>query len=174
MEHQIGSTERKYLLAVYLTLNQMGWTRLKKISDFLRVKMPSAKQFLERLSEQKLIYYEPRGSITLTAEGKKVAITENTKLNAVKMFFCEILGLDENEASEAAWNVYFNLNDKIVERFISFARFLVEGGSDEIVGKFREFLNQPRKRMTPCPIKSILDELEEKEAATTEGSESGC
>ncbi|ODN30225.1 metal-dependent transcriptional regulator [Fervidobacterium thailandense] len=174
MEHQIGSTERKYLLAVYLTLNQMGWTRLKKISEFLNVKMPSAKQFLERLSEQGLIYYEPRGSITLTAEGKKVAITENTKLNAVKMFFCEILGLDENEATQASWNVYFNLGDKIVERFIAFARFLVEGGSGEIVGKFREFLNQPRKRTTPCPIKSILDELEEKNSSKVEGSESEC
>lgn len=68
MEVQIGSTERKYLLAVYLTLNEMGWTRLKKVSDFLKVKMPSAKQFLMKLEDAKLIYYEKRGGISLTQE----------------------------------------------------------------------------------------------------------
>lgn len=162
MQQSIGSTERKYLLAVYLTLNQMGWTRLKKVSDFLKVRMPSAKQFLERLAELNLIYYEPRGSITLTPEGKKLAITENTKFNAVKMFFCEILLLEEADASEAAWNAYFNLSDKVIDRFVEFARFLVEGGVDELVEKFKDHLAQPRKRIAPCPIKSVLyPEVEE-------------
>lgn len=156
MQQAIGSTERKYLLAVYLTLNQMGWTRLKRISDFLKVKMPSAKQFLEKLSELQLIYYEPRGSITLTAEGKKLAIIENTKFNAVKMFFCEILSLEESDASEAAWGAYFNLNERVIDRIVDFARFIVEGGANELVEKFKGYLTQPRKRIAPCPIKSVL------------------
>ncbi|MFN6992466.1 MAG: metal-dependent transcriptional regulator, partial [Fervidobacterium sp.] len=146
----IGSTERKYLLAVFLTLNEMGWTRLKKISTFLNVKMPSAKQFLERLTSQGLVYYEKRGSISLTQEGKKIAIVENTMLSAVKMFFCNILQLEEKEANEAAWNVYFSLSDKAILRFSDFARFLIEGSGIEYIEKFKEFLNQPRKKSAPC------------------------
>lgn len=160
----IGSTERKYLLAVYLTLNEMGWTRLKKISVFLNVKMPSAKQFLERLASQSLIYYERRGSISLTQRGKRLAIIENAMFNAVKMFFCNILQLDEKEADHAAWNVYFTLSDKAIGRFSDFARFLVENEGKDYVEKFREFLNQPRKKTAPCPISAayalIENELE--------------
>jgi len=86
VENQLGPTERKYLLAVYLTLNEMGWTRLKKISNFLKVKMPSAKQFLERLAGAGLLYYEHRGGISLTPEGKRIAVAENARFNAVKIF----------------------------------------------------------------------------------------
>ncbi|MCX7653189.1 MAG: metal-dependent transcriptional regulator [Fervidobacterium sp.] len=166
----IGSTERKYLLAVYLTLNEMGWTRLKRISSFLNVKMPSAKQFLEKLVEMNLIYYEHRGGISLTQEGKKLAIIENTRFNAVKTFFCEILQLDEKESNEAAWNVYFNLNDKVVNKFSEFARFLVEDEGKKIVEEFRTFLSQPRKKTAPCPISSAY-EIIEKEDSTGESNE---
>ncbi len=157
---KIGSTERKYLLAVYLTLNEMGWTRLKKISTFLNVKMPSAKQFLEKLTEQGLIYYEHRGGISLTQEGKKLAVLENARFNAVKMFFCEILQLEEKESDEAAWNVYFNLSDKIVNKFSDFARFLVEEEGKAVMEKFRTFLSQPRRKTAPCPISSAYEILE--------------
>ena len=169
MESQsIGSTERKYLLAVYLTLNEMGWTRLKKVSNFLKVKMPSAKQFLTKLEEAGLIYYERRGGISLTQEGKRLAIIENAHLNAVRVFFCEILSLDEKEAVEAAWNIYFNLSDKTVRRFSDFARFLVEGEARDVVEKFREFIHQPRKKLTPCQIRTMYDEEEEKESGDLE------
>lgn len=172
----IGSTERKYLLAVYLTLNEMGWTRLKKISSFLNVKMPSAKQFLERLASQGFIYYEKRGSISLTQEGKKLAIVENTMFNAVKMFFCNILQLEEREANEAAWNIYFSLSDKAIGRFSDFARFVIEGGGNEYIEKFKEFLNQPRKKSAPCPINDayiLIEEIEKKqnEKESEKGSE---
>jgi len=152
MDVQLGSTERKYLLAVYLTLNEMGWTRLKKISNFLKVKMPSAKQFLERLSDIGLIYYEHRGGISLTPEGKKIAIAENAHFNAVKVFFCEILQLSQEEADNAAWNIYFNLSSSIANKFSDFARFLFEEEGKEIVEKFKNFLSQPRKIIAPCPL----------------------
>ncbi|AMW32224.1 metal-dependent transcriptional regulator [Fervidobacterium islandicum] len=152
MESQLGPTERKYLLAVYLTLNEMGWTRLKKISNFLKVKMPSAKQFLEKLADAGLIYYEHRGGISLTAEGKKIAVAENARFNAVKVFFCEILQLSAEEADEAAWNIYFNLSENTVNKFSEFARFLFEEEGKEIIEKFRNFLSQPRKRLAPCPL----------------------
>ena len=169
MESQsIGSTERKYLLAVYLTLNEMGWTRLKKVSNFLKVKMPSAKQFLTKLEEAGLIYYERRGGISLTQEGKRLAIIENAHLNDVRVFFCEILSLDEKEAVEAAWNIYFNLSDKTVRRFSDFARFLVEGEAKDVVEKFREFIQKKKKKLTPCQIRTMYDEEEEKESGDLE------
>ena len=152
MDIQLGSTERKYLLAVYLTLNEMGWTRLKKISNFLKVKMPSAKQFLERLAGLGLIYYEHRGGISLTVEGKKIAISENARFNAVKLFFYEILQLTEAESNDAAWNIYFNLSSSTASKFSDFARFLFEEGGKEVVEKFKDFLSQPRKIIAPCPL----------------------
>jgi DtxR family Mn-dependent transcriptional regulator len=171
VENQLGPTERKYLLAVYLTLNEMGWTRLKKISNFLRVKMPSAKQFLERLASAGLLYYEHRGGISLTPEGKRIAVAENARFNAVKIFFCEILQLSSEEADEAAWNIYFNLSENTVNKFSDFARFLFEDEGKEIVEKFRKFLSQPRKKLAPCPLTMHISGVENTQEQTKEEAE---
>jgi len=60
----LSPTEKRYLLAVLLTTEE-GSTRLKRVSDFLKVKMPSAKQILEDLANKKLVNYVRRGPISL-------------------------------------------------------------------------------------------------------------
>ncbi len=152
---ELNVTERKYLLAVYLSLNEMGWTRLKKISTLLNVKMPSAKQFLERLKEKGLIYYEKRGGIALTNEGKKIAINENVSFNALKSFFCNVLLLEPTQVDEATWKVYFELSNDISNRFVDFARFTIECDTfKEVIDEFQKFLNEPGEKWNiKCALK---------------------
>ncbi len=152
---ELNVTERKYLLAVYLSLNEMGWTRLKKISTLLNVKMPSAKQFLERLKEKGLIYYEKRGGIALTNEGKKIAVNENVSFNALKNFFCNVLLLDPAQVDEAAWKVYFELSHQISNRFVDFARFTIECDTfKDLVEEFKKFLSETgEKWQVKCVLK---------------------
>ncbi len=152
---ELNVTERKYLLAVYLSLNEMGWTRLKKISTLLNVKMPSAKQFLERLKEKGLIYYEKRGGIALTNEGKKIAVNENVSFNALKSLFCNVLLLEPTQVDEATWKVYFELSNDISNRFVDFARFTIECDTfKEVIDEFQKFLNKPGEKWNiKCALK---------------------
>jgi DtxR family Mn-dependent transcriptional regulator len=149
----LTSAERKYLLAVFLTLNEMGWTRLKKISDFANVKMPSAKQSLNSLAEKGLIYYEHRGAITLTKLGKEIAIKENENIQAVKKFFTEIMLIDPEKANEACWKIYFEMSDEVVEKFVLFAKFMNQCPIEMpvFIKHFREFLEKGSVDKSECP-----------------------
>ncbi|SHH40690.1 metal-dependent transcriptional regulator [Thermosipho atlanticus] len=145
--------ERKYLLIVFLTLNEMGWTRLKKISDYAKVKMPSAKQSLDSLAKKGLIYYEKRGAITLTKEGKKIAVKENENIQAVKKFFTEIMLIPSDKADEAVWKIYFEMAEEVVEKFVLFAKFMNQCPMEKpvFIGHFKEFLNSGNVS-TECPF----------------------
>ncbi|MBO8160103.1 MAG: metal-dependent transcriptional regulator [Thermosipho sp. (in: Bacteria)] len=150
--YKLSSAERKYLLITYLTLNEMGWTRLKKISDFASVKMPSAKQSLDSLAKKGLIYYERRGAITLTKEGKIIAIRENENIQAVKKFFTEVLLLSPEKANEACWKIYFDMDEEILEKFVLFAKFLNQSPIEKplFIAHFKEFVKNG-KVVSECP-----------------------
>jgi len=116
-------TEKKYLLAVYLTIDE-GSTRLKRVSEFLKVKMPSAKQALEELARKKLIDYVTRGPISLTKKGKEMAEIEKERFDNLVNFLVEVLFLDKEKAQKGAWEIFFNMDDDVAQRLIDFMNFL--------------------------------------------------
>ncbi|KAF2959900.1 MULTISPECIES: metal-dependent transcriptional regulator [unclassified Thermotoga] len=119
----LSPTEKRYLLAVLLTTEE-GSTRLKKVSDFLKVKMPSAKQILEDLATKKFINYVRRGPISLTKKGMELAQKEMERFNNLKEFLKKILFLNEEEAEKGAWEIFFNLEESIADRVVDFMNFL--------------------------------------------------
>ncbi|PLV59315.1 metal-dependent transcriptional regulator [Thermotoga sp. KOL6] len=119
----LSPTEKRYLLAVLITLDD-GSTRLKRVSDFLKVKMPSAKQILEDLAMKKLINYVRRGPISLTKKGMELAQKEKERFDNLKEFLEKILFLDKKEAEKGAWEIFFNLEEKIADRVVDFMNFL--------------------------------------------------
>ncbi|ANQ52999.1 DNA-binding protein [Thermosipho sp. 1063] len=149
----LTKAERKYLLIVYLTLNSMGWTRLKKVSDYAGVKMPSAKQTLNSLAKKGLIYYEKRGAITLTEEGKNIALKENKNIQAFRRFLIEFLKIEPLKAQEACFKIYFDLGDEVAEKFVLFAKFMNECPQEKplFLKHFDEFLKN-NKIISKCPF----------------------
>ncbi|QTA38948.1 metal-dependent transcriptional regulator [Thermosipho ferrireducens] len=144
--------ERKYLLMVFLTLNEMGWTRLKRISEYANVKMPSAKQSLDSLAKKELIYYERRGAITLTAKGKMIAVQENENLQAVYKFFTEVMLINPEKAMDACWKIYFDMDEEVVTRFLQFAKFMNKCPSEKpiFIAHFKEYVTKG-KLESKCP-----------------------
>lgn len=116
-------TEKKYLLAVYLTIDE-GSTRLKRVSGFLKVKMPSAKQVLEELARKKLLNYVTRGPISLTKRGKEIAELEKERFDNLVSFLTHVLFLNKEKAWRGAWEVFFNMDDEVAQRLIDFMNFL--------------------------------------------------
>ena len=64
-----------YLKAIYLIAknHKGGWVSNGEISEFLDVKPPSVSKMLYKLKENDLIEWQPRKSIRLTREGRKLA-----------------------------------------------------------------------------------------------------
>jgi len=137
----LSSTEKKYLLAVYLTADE-GSTRLKRVADFLKVKMPSAKQVLEFLAEKKMVNYVRRGPISLTKKGQEVALKEYERFTNLKVFLKNVLFLREEEAEKGAWEIFFALEEGIANRIVDFVSFLNQCPqiTPLCIKGFREFL----------------------------------
>ncbi|ABR31619.1 DNA-binding protein [Thermosipho melanesiensis] len=161
MEGNLNLTkaERKYLLVVFLTLNSMGWTRLKKVSDYANVKMPSAKQALNSLAQKGLVYYEKRGAITLTEEGKKIALRENKNIQAFKNFLIDFLKIAPEKAHKSCMKIYFDLDDEVAEKFVMFSKFMNECPQEKplFLKHFDEFLKNNRI-VSKCPFMNLEDD----------------
>ncbi len=150
----LSNGERKYLLGVLETLSEYGWTRLKWVSDFFGVKMPTAKEFLGSLASKGLIEYHRRGSIFLTDEGYKVAMAEKRKLDTIVTFLVRCLLLDEERARENAMKVLFDLDDDVSERMYKFIEFMTMCPSRPVfIEKFEMFVQTGEHKICDfCPI----------------------
>ncbi len=161
----LSNGERKYLLGVLETLSEYGWTRLKRVSDFFGVKMPTAKEFLGSLAAKGLIEYQRRGSIFLTSEGLKIAKREKKKLETITTFLVKCLLLDEKKARESAIKVLFDLDDEVSSRMYEFIEFMTKCPSRPVfIERFETFVQTGSYEVCDfCPIIfSGGDQLEDK------------
>jgi len=93
---QVKDTYEDYLKAIYKVSkkNKGGWVSNSDISDFLKVKPASVSNMLYKLKENNYIQWYPRKSVRLTAKGKKIALITINKYNQLKLFFEDVLGVD--------------------------------------------------------------------------------
>ncbi|KKL74944.1 hypothetical protein LCGC14_2059830 [marine sediment metagenome] len=83
-----------------------GWVTNKEIAKSLNVEPASVSGMLEKLKNKGLIKWEPRKSIRLTEEGKKIARQLNETHSLLHQFFAEVLKIDDSDIIE-------NLSDEI-------------------------------------------------------------
>ena len=93
---QIKDTYENYLKAIYMVSrkNKGGWVSNSEISSFLKVKPASVSSMLYKLKENDYIHWYPRKSVRLTVKGKKIALVTINKYNQLKLFFEDVLGVD--------------------------------------------------------------------------------
>ncbi len=150
----LSNAEKKYLLGVLLTMSEYGWTRLKWVSDFYGVKMPTAKEFLESLAKKGLIEYQRRGSIFLTKEGLELAKKEKRKLETIREFLVRCLLIDEDTAKRNAFKILFDLDDDVAERMFKFLEFMTFCPSRPVfIEKFENYMTLGEYKVCDfCPI----------------------
>jgi DtxR family transcriptional regulator, Mn-dependent transcriptional regulator len=94
--------------------------RSKDIADRLDIKPGSVTANLKKLSEIKLINYEPYGYITLTPEGKKIAREIESRHIFLKDFFFRIVGLKEDIAEKTACRIEHAMDKETFHKFREF------------------------------------------------------
>lgn len=77
-----------------------GWVTNKEIAESLNVEPASVSGMLEKLKNKGLIKWEPRKSIRLTEEGKKIARQLNEIHSLLHQFFADVLKIDDSEIIE--------------------------------------------------------------------------
>ncbi|MFX1498544.1 MAG: metal-dependent transcriptional regulator [Promethearchaeota archaeon] len=78
-----------------------GWVSNKEIAETLHVEPASVSGMLEKLKKRGYIKWEPRRAIRLTEEGKKIAIQLDEIHELLRIFFREVLKIEDDQVIES-------------------------------------------------------------------------
>jgi DtxR family transcriptional regulator, Mn-dependent transcriptional regulator len=109
-----------YLETILALQRQKAVARSKDIAEKLDIKRGSVTGMLKKLAGHKLINYEPYGYVTLTPEGKKIAISVEQRHIFLKDFFFRVLKVDEKTADRTACQMEHAMDKQTFKKFKAF------------------------------------------------------
>ena len=99
-QSNLTASEEDYLEMIYrLVIDLEGDTRINEIAKALNIKAPSVTRMMKKLTEKKLINYEPYGKIKLTETGEKIAEFLYYR-HEVIYDFLDVIGIKDNKLKE--------------------------------------------------------------------------
>lgn len=140
---KLSASLEDYLEAIYNLSSDGEAARSKDIAQCLEVSRASVTGALRSLADKELVNYKPYGVVTLTRQGKKIAGQVARKHGIIKSFFTEVLGVDSDEAHEAACKTEHALGATIVGRLLGFMEFVTQNDERrELASQFKVFCEQ--------------------------------
>ncbi|MEC9397099.1 MAG: metal-dependent transcriptional regulator [Myxococcota bacterium] len=116
-----------YLKTIYKLENRADdRVKTKGIADELDISLPSVTSMIKSLSDEGLVDYEKYRGVTLTDEGKRLALKVIRKHRLVELFLVETLGYAWDEVHAEAERLEHAISDELAHRmesFLSFPRF---------------------------------------------------
>ncbi len=120
----LSASLEDYLEAIHNISMDKQAARAKDIAQRLNLKSSSVTGALRSLSEKGLINYAPYDLITLTPDGRSVAEDIVFRHKTIKNFLINVLHIDPAEAEENACKIEHNISPTILDRLISFMKFV--------------------------------------------------
>ena len=121
---KLTASQEDYLEAIYHISAEKMAARAKDIAVRLGVKASSVTGALRTLGSMGLINYAPYDLITLTDEGKVVAKEIVNRHETLEKFLVNVLGIDRQEADEAACKMEHSVPKAIIERLIKYSEYI--------------------------------------------------
>ena len=114
-------TEENYLKAIFKLLEKNnGAITTNSIAEKINTKAASVTDMLQKLSEKKFINYQKYQGVTLTEQGRKIALSIIRKHRLWEMFLVEKLNFKWDEVHEIAEQLEHINSNKLVERVDKF------------------------------------------------------
>jgi len=147
----LSQTEENYLKSLlHLTVedNNKPEAGTNELAAYLGVKPASANDMLKKLKEKKLVVYEKYGKISLTAEGRKLAIGVVRKHRLWETFLYETFSFTWDEVHEVAEQLEHIQSAKLVDKMDEFLNFpLYDPHGDVIPNAKGELPVYPKKTL---------------------------
>ena len=111
-----------YLKAIYELQTAEGRAKTSHIAEKLRIKSASVTEMIKRLALQRprLISYEPRRGVRLTAKGEKAALGIIRRHRLLETFLHKALGLEWDEVHQEADLLEHHLSERLTEALAGF------------------------------------------------------
>lgn len=115
--HDIAKTERMemYLKAVFSIQQTAPPATVSKVAEFMGVSVPSASEMLKRLEQQGYVRGTEDG-VTLTPEGREVAVRVVRRLRLAERLLTDILGLELPRVYEEACKMEHVISPEVEAR----------------------------------------------------------
>jgi len=121
---KLSSSLEDYLEAIYHLERINKSARAMDIARRLDVRGASVTAALQALARRKLVNYQPYKFITLTPEGRRLAIGVVRRHQTLHSFFVDVLDVDEEVAQRAACRMEHALPQTIFNRLRGFVDYL--------------------------------------------------
>ncbi|MGE0560896.1 MAG: metal-dependent transcriptional regulator [Flavobacteriales bacterium] len=118
--------EENYLKALYKLGGKTNEVQTNALSDELNTKASSVTDMMKKLSEKKLVNYEPYKGVTLTNSGKNVALSVIRKHRLWEVFLVDKLAFKWDEVHEIAEQLEHIQSVDLIEKldeFLDFPKF---------------------------------------------------
>ncbi len=137
----ISLKQQIYLETIYDLSVSNGHAHVKSIAERLSVRMPSVTEVMRKLAEKELINYDVRKNISLSEEGKKIAIELDKRHSVLADFYAKILGCPASKAQTIACKVEHVVDSEFCDRLAEFASFIrnKEENGIELIKEFQQF-----------------------------------
>lgn len=116
-----SSTVENYLKCIFIE-QQRTETRLVamgRLAHALALAPGTITSMVKTLDEAGLVQYEPRGGVSLTEHGERLALRVLRRHRLVELFLVKFLGLDWSEVHEEAEELEHVISDKVLDRIDS-------------------------------------------------------
>lgn len=136
-----------YLEAISILQEETGVTRVKEISEYLKVAPSSVNSAVNKLAKKELVNHVKHGYIVLTGVAKLRAEKIRKKHEVLHKFLTDILKLDNAVAEKDACGMEHSISKKTLNRLVEFVSFLEQTpeelckNSCNIIENFQTFLN---------------------------------
>ncbi|CCK81440.1 MULTISPECIES: metal-dependent transcriptional regulator [Desulfobacula] len=119
-KNQLSESLEDYLETILELQKTKTVARSKDIAEKMDIKRGSVTGMLKKLAGKELINYEPYGYVTLTPEGKKIALEIERRHIFLKDFFYRVLKVDEKTADRTACQMEHAMNQQTFNKFKKF------------------------------------------------------
>lgn len=137
-EIKITASLEDYLEALFEIFQEKQGVRAVDVAKRLNVKKSSVTEALKNLSSKGLVNYGKYDVISLTDEGKKIAMRVIEKHKIIFDFLKNVLGAEAKEASENACKIEHIISDEILNRLISFIQYCKNENEKEFLNSFKK------------------------------------
>lgn len=149
-ETTLSASIGEYLEWIYRLSREGDEVTTTDLARSLHVSPASVTGMLRRLNERELIHHEKYHGITLTEEGRELALTVIRRHGLLERLFADVLGIPWDQVDEVAGRIEHYLTPEVEERL-------------------REFLGNPRT----CPHGQPIDWVEPETSVRLSALEAG-
>jgi DtxR family Mn-dependent transcriptional regulator len=149
----LSATMEDYLEVINALAKDKGVARVGEIAEKMSVKSPSVNAALKLLSDRDLVVHEKYGYVSLTEDGKKIAVEVQNKHDVLFRFLTEFLMVDPAVADKEACCIEHSMSEDTAMRLVKFFKFLEmspEGQRPLVLKNFEAYLKTGKRAFCDC------------------------